>query len=78
VEINLSTNIAPVALSISYLTGDECQEKANQYNLTAEVIATSKILLRYIRGDQSVNFLSGWRYQIHSLCLPHRSFLKRQ
>ncbi|CAC9640258.1 ribonuclease D [bacterium endosymbiont of Bathymodiolus sp. 5 South] len=40
------------------------QEKANQYNLTAEVIATSKILLRYIRGNQSVNFLSGWRYQI--------------
>ena len=40
------------------------QEKANQYNLTTEVITTSKILLRYIRGDQSVNFLSGWRYQI--------------
>lgn len=40
------------------------QEKANQYNLTIEVIATNKILLRYIRGDQSVNFLSGWRYQI--------------
>ncbi|SSC11383.1 ribonuclease D [thiotrophic endosymbiont of Bathymodiolus puteoserpentis (Logatchev)] len=40
------------------------QAKANQYNLTTEVIATSKTLLRYIRGDQSVNFLSGWRYQI--------------
>lgn len=40
------------------------QEKANQYNLTAEVIASSKTLLRYIRGDQSVNFLSGWRYDL--------------
>ena len=40
------------------------QEKANQYNLTAEVIATSKTLLKYIRGDQSVNFLNGWRYQL--------------
>lgn len=40
------------------------QERANQYNLNTEVITTSKTLLRYIRGDQSVNFLSGWRYQI--------------
>ncbi|CAC9623756.1 Ribonuclease D (EC 3.1.26.3) [uncultured Gammaproteobacteria bacterium] len=40
------------------------QEKANQYNLTLEVMASSKTLLRYIRGSQSVNFLSGWRYQI--------------
>ncbi|CAB5505463.1 ribonuclease D [Bathymodiolus thermophilus thioautotrophic gill symbiont] len=40
------------------------QEKANQYNLTPEVIASSKTLLRYIRGNKSVNFLSGWRYQI--------------
>jgi len=40
------------------------QEKANQYNLVTEVIANSKTLLRYIRGDQSVNLLNGWRYQI--------------
>ncbi|SFV87544.1 Ribonuclease D [hydrothermal vent metagenome] len=40
------------------------QEKATQYNLTTEVIASSKTLLRYIRGDQSVNFLSGWRYHL--------------
>lgn len=40
------------------------QEKANQYNLTTEVISSSKTLLRYIRGDQSVNFLSGWRYDL--------------
>lgn len=38
------------------------QAKATQYNLTTEVIANSKTLLRYIRGDLSVNFLSGWRY----------------
>ncbi len=40
------------------------QEKANQYNLTTEVIASGKTLLRYIRGDQSVNFLSGWRFDL--------------
>ncbi len=40
------------------------QEKANQYNLTEKIITNNKVLLRYIRGDQSVNFLSGWRYQI--------------
>lgn len=40
------------------------EKKANQYNLVAGVITNSKILLKYIRGDQSVNFLNGWRYQI--------------
>lgn len=40
------------------------QESANQYNLTTEVIASSKTLLKYIRGNQSVNFLNGWRYHI--------------
>ncbi|CAC9436952.1 Ribonuclease D (EC 3.1.26.3) [uncultured Gammaproteobacteria bacterium] len=40
------------------------QEKANQYNLTMEIIVNSKTLLRYIRGDQSVNFLSGWRFNL--------------
>ncbi|MBA5248550.1 MAG: ribonuclease D [Gammaproteobacteria bacterium] len=40
------------------------QEKATQYNLTTEVIASGKTLLNYIRGDQSVNFLSGWRYHL--------------
>ncbi|KAA0446133.1 MAG: ribonuclease D [Candidatus Thioglobus sp.] len=40
------------------------QEKANQYNLTTEIIANGKTLLRYIRGDQSVKILSGWRYNL--------------
>ncbi|WXU00696.1 MAG: Ribonuclease D [Catillopecten margaritatus gill symbiont] len=40
------------------------QEKANQYNLNAEVITNGKTLLRYIRNDRSVNFLSGWRYDL--------------
>ncbi|SFV84911.1 Ribonuclease D [hydrothermal vent metagenome] len=40
------------------------QETASQYNLNAEVIANGKTLLRYIRGDQSVNFLNGWRHEL--------------
>jgi hypothetical protein len=28
------------------------------------LVQNRNFLLRYIRGDQSVNFLSGWRYQI--------------
>ncbi len=52
------------------------QEKANQHNLTVEVIATSKTLLRYIRGDQSVNFLSGWRYQILKGEIEYTKYLK--
>ena len=39
------------------------QEKANQYNLTIEVMASSKSLLKYIRGDRTVMFCQGWRYQ---------------
>lgn len=40
------------------------QEKANQYNLAVEVMASSKSLLKYIRGDHSVMFCQGWRYQL--------------
>ena len=40
------------------------QEKANQYNLAIEVIASSKSLLKYIRGDRSVMFCQGWRYHL--------------
>jgi len=40
------------------------QEKANQYNLSMEVMANSKSLLKYIRGDQSVMFCQGWRYHL--------------
>jgi len=40
------------------------QEKANQYNLAIEVMASSKSLLEYIRGDRSVMFCQGWRYHL--------------
>lgn len=40
------------------------QKKANQYNLAIEVMASSKSLLKYIRGDQSVMFCQGWRYHL--------------
>ena len=40
------------------------QEKANQYNLAVELIASSKSLLKYIRGDRSVLFCQGWRYRL--------------
>ncbi|SMN16398.1 Ribonuclease D [uncultured Candidatus Thioglobus sp.] len=40
------------------------QNIATQYNLDKTLIANSKTLMKYIRGDQSVNFLSGWRYHI--------------
>ena len=40
------------------------QEKANQYNLAIEVMASSKSLLKYIRGDRSVMFCQGWRYHL--------------
>jgi len=32
--------------------------------LTIEVIASSKSLLKYIRGDRSVMFCQGWRYDL--------------
>lgn len=40
------------------------QEKAHQYNLAVELIASSKSLLKYIRGDRSVLFCQGWRYHL--------------
>lgn len=40
------------------------QEKANQYNLAVELIASSKSLLKYIRGDRSLLFCQGWRYHL--------------
>lgn len=39
-------------------------QKAIKYNLPPEVIATSKSLLKYIRGDKAVSFCKGWRYKI--------------
>ena len=40
------------------------QKIANQYNLDDKIIANGKSLLSFIRGNRSVIFLSGWRYQI--------------
>ena len=40
------------------------QQKANQYNLAVEIIASSKSLLKYVRGDRSVIFCQGWRYNL--------------
>ena len=40
------------------------QKIATQYNLDDKLIANGKALLKFIRGDQSVNFLTGWRYQL--------------
>ncbi len=39
-------------------------QKANQYNLTVEIFANNKSLLKYIRGDFDVIFTRGWRYQL--------------
>ncbi len=38
--------------------------KSNQYNLQPEVIANSKSIMKYIRGDNSVCFCSGWRHSL--------------
>ncbi len=40
------------------------QNIAVQYNLDETLIANGKTLMKYIRGDQSVKFLSGWRHHI--------------
>lgn len=40
------------------------QKIALQYNLDETIIATGKMLMKFIRGDRSVKFLSGWRYDI--------------
>lgn len=40
------------------------QQKANQYNLSTEILSNSKSLLKYIRGDHSVIFMRGWRYHL--------------
>lgn len=40
------------------------QKIAVQYNLDETLIANGKTLLKFIRGDQSVKILSGWRYHI--------------
>jgi ribonuclease D len=37
---------------------------ANQYNLDENILATGKIVMQFIRGNQSVKFLTGWRYAI--------------
>jgi ribonuclease D len=38
--------------------------KSNQYNLQPEVIANTKSIMKYIRGDNSVCFCSGWRHSL--------------
>ncbi len=40
------------------------QKIANKYNLDDKIIANGKSLLSFIRGDRSVIFLKGWRYEI--------------
>ncbi|WP_428095478.1 ribonuclease D [Candidatus Thioglobus sp.] len=40
------------------------QKIALQYNLDETLIANSKTLIKNIRGDSSVKFLTGWRYHI--------------
>jgi hypothetical protein len=40
------------------------QKIAVQYNLDETLIANGKSLIKFIRGDQSVKFLAGWRYHI--------------
>ncbi len=40
------------------------QNIANQYNLDDKIIANSKSLLSFIRGDHSVIFLTGWRFNL--------------
>ncbi len=40
------------------------QKIANQYNLDETLIANGKTLMKFIRGDQSVKFLTGWRHNI--------------
>lgn len=37
---------------------------ANQYNLDDKIIANGKSLLSFIRGDRSVIFLTGWRFNL--------------
>lgn len=37
---------------------------AVQYNLDETIIANGKTLMKFIRGDQSVSFLTGWRHHI--------------
>ena len=40
------------------------KKTAVQYNLDESIIANGKTLMKFIRGDQSVSFLTGWRYHI--------------
>ncbi|MDC9726481.1 MAG: ribonuclease D [Candidatus Thioglobus sp.] len=47
------------------------QKIAVQYNLDETLIANGKSLMKFIRGDQSVKFLTGWRYHILKEELEH-------
>ena len=40
------------------------QKVAVQYNLDETLIANGKTLMKFIHGDQSVKFLTGWRHHI--------------
>jgi ribonuclease D len=66
IKINLGKNNPPTKTEKAQkvVLQKLIQEKANQYNLAVEVMASSKSLLKYIRGDQSVMFCQGWRYHL--------------
>lgn len=38
--------------------------QAEAHNIPAEMLASNKSLLKYIRGDKSVNFCQGWRFNL--------------
>ncbi|BAS68030.1 ribonuclease D [Bathymodiolus septemdierum thioautotrophic gill symbiont] len=66
IELDTHKQIPPTAKEKAQklILQTHIEDKASQNNLTAEVITSGKNLLRYLRGDQSVNFLSGWRYDL--------------
>jgi len=75
--LNKNPEIENIALSTKYHaqpTNNEKKQKeqlqkliaikATQYNLQPELIANTKAILNYIRGDNSVCLCKGWRYEI--------------
>ncbi len=66
IEISISINKPPTKTEKAQkvVLQKLIQEKSNQYNLAIEAMASSKSLLKYIRGDRSVMFCQGWRYHL--------------
>ncbi|MEO1890431.1 MAG: ribonuclease D [Candidatus Thioglobus sp.] len=66
IQISINKNKPPTKTekALKVVLQKLIQEKANQYNLAIEVMASSKSLLKYIRGDRSVMFCQGWRYHL--------------